>query len=117
MVSCFEKFVNALWDPVKNLFACNKDEGRIITSHMNRNTSDDPLLWCKDLEKHYYGDFSFATVQGNASMEDHSQVETGKNATFAGVYDGHGGSTASKYIRDHLFAHLMSESFFILFFC
>ncbi|KAL8144622.1 putative protein phosphatase 2C 43 [Apium graveolens] len=106
MFSCFEKFVNALSDPVRNLF--NKDEGRRITRNMNMNASDDPLLWYKDLEKHYYGDFSFATVQGNANMEDHSQVETGKNATFAGVYDGHGGSTASKYIRDHLFAHLMS---------
>lgn len=83
---------------------------------MSKNASDnDPLLWSKDLEKHYYGDFSFAMVQGNANMEDHSQVEIGRNATFAGVYDGHGGSKASKYIRDHLFAHLISESFTLFF--
>ncbi|KAL8456355.1 hypothetical protein ACS0TY_033709 [Phlomoides rotata] len=67
---------------------------------------DDALLWSKDLEKHSHGEYSFAVVQANTVIEDHSQVETGKNATFIGVYDGHGGPEASKYISDHLFNHL-----------
>lgn len=75
---------------------------------------DDALLWSKDLEKHSHGEYSFAVVQANTVIEDHSQVETGKNATFIGVYDGHGGPEASKYISDHLFNHLRSEISFSL---
>ncbi|XP_057783002.1 probable protein phosphatase 2C 43 isoform X2 [Salvia miltiorrhiza] len=68
---------------------------------------DDALLWSKDLEKHSHGEFSFAVVQANAVLEDQSQVETGRHATFVGVYDGHGGPEASRYISDHLFNHLI----------
>ena len=75
---------------------------------------DDTLLWYKDLEKHSCGEFSFAVVQANEVIEDHSQVETGSGAMFVGVYDGHGGPEASRFIRDHLFLHLMSESSEIL---
>ncbi|WOH03233.1 hypothetical protein DCAR_0522629 [Daucus carota subsp. sativus] len=109
MFSCVEKSENSFWGPVRNLFGRmrNKDEDSRNTSKNKNGGDDDPLMWCKDLEKHYCGDFSFATVQANQNMEDSSQVETGPNATFAGVYDGHGGSRASQYIRDHLFAHLM----------
>ncbi|KAK1367443.1 Protein-serine/threonine phosphatase [Heracleum sosnowskyi] len=70
-------------------------------------SAPDPLMWSKDLENHYYGEFSFAVVQGNSEIEDYSQVETGTNATFVGVYDGHGGSTTAHYIRDNLFLNLM----------
>lgn len=72
---------------------------------------DDSLLWSRELQRHSLGDFSMAVVQGNEVIEDHSQVETGKGAVFVGVYDGHGGPEASRYISDHLFAHLMSLSF------
>lgn len=71
---------------------------------------DDALLWCRDLDRHCCGEFSFAVVQANEILEDHSQVETGRDATFVGVYDGHGGPEASRFIRDHLFLHLMSET-------
>ncbi|KAK6126851.1 hypothetical protein DH2020_039412 [Rehmannia glutinosa] len=74
---------------------------------------DDALLWSRDLEKHYHGEFSFAVVQANEIIEDHSQVETGRHATFVGVYDGHGGSEASRYICDHMFHHLLSEAYVI----
>lgn len=74
---------------------------------------DDALLWSKDLEKHSHGEFSFAVVQANNVLEDQSQVETGKEATFVGVYDGHGGPEASRYISDHLFNHLISKIFFL----
>lgn len=75
---------------------------------------EDALLWSKDLEKHSHGEYSFAVVQANTVIEDRSQVETGKSATFIGVYDGHGGPEASKYISDHLFNHLKSEISFSL---
>lgn len=75
---------------------------------------DDALIWSKDLEKHSHGEFSFAVVQANAVLEDQSQVETGRHATFVGVYDGHGGPEASRYISDHLFNHLISETSYSL---
>uniref|UniRef100_A0A0E0K3Q6 Uncharacterized protein n=1 Tax=Oryza punctata TaxID=4537 RepID=A0A0E0K3Q6_ORYPU len=49
----------------------------------------DGLLWSRDLGCHAAGEFSFAVVQANETLEDHSQVETGSTATFVGVYDGH----------------------------
>lgn len=71
------------------------------------DSNGDALLWCKDLERHSCGDFSFAIVQANGVIEDHSQVETGRDATFVGIYDGHGGPEASRFICDHLFLHLI----------
>ncbi|KAL5983231.1 hypothetical protein ACLOJK_017315 [Asimina triloba] len=68
---------------------------------------DDALLWSRDLERHSLGEFSFAIVQANASIEDHGQVETCPDATFVGVYDGHGGPDASQFTSDHLFKHLV----------
>jgi pyruvate dehydrogenase phosphatase len=46
-------------------------------------------------------------VQANEVLEDHSQVETGAASTFVGVYDGHGGAEASRFISNHLSAHLV----------
>lgn len=136
MSSSLGKFVNSVWGSVKTRFSHkrNKNEssssrrrdesGPSRSSHMSKGGSSkrpndddddddsesppDPLMWSKDLEKHYYGEFSFAAVQANSEIEDYSQVETGPNATFVGVYDGHGGSATSNYIRDNLFRNLMS---------
>lgn len=83
----------------------NKDS---IIEDDSDSSIPDTLLWSKQLQKHSYGDFSFAVVQANEIIEDHSQVETGRDATFVGVYDGHGGPEASRYISDHLFLHLIS---------
>ena len=69
----------------------------------------DDLLWSRDLGRHAAGEFSFAVVQANEALEDHSQVETGAAATFIGVYDGHGGADAARFISDHLFAHLIRK--------
>ncbi|XP_074304869.1 putative protein phosphatase 2C 25 [Silene latifolia] len=75
----------------------NKDEGQ----------QQEPLLWSRDLDKHFLGEYSFAVFQANHIVEDHSQVEVGRNATFIGVYDGHGGPEASRFISDHLFHYLI----------
>ncbi|PWA35523.1 protein phosphatase 2C 43 [Artemisia annua] len=95
MKSLVQKFKSSLFART------NKGEGSSTDDH-------DDLLWSKDLEKHALGEFSFAVVQANHVLEDSSQVEIGQNATFVGVYDGHGGPEASNYVRDHLFTHLIS---------
>ncbi|XP_022747048.1 probable protein phosphatase 2C 68 [Durio zibethinus] len=112
MFSWLARIALACWRPVNRYALMNKDNNK------NNNDDDDELeedssslrdslLWCRDLEKHSYGDFSYAVVQANEIIEDHSQVETGKDATFFGVYDGHGGPDASRFISDHLFQNLI----------
>lgn len=76
----------------------------------------DGLLWFKDLGPHVCGEFSMAVVQANGLLEDQSQVESGKLSlhnsghfgTFVGVYDGHGGTEASRFVNDNLFLNLKS---------
>ncbi|XP_041023928.1 probable protein phosphatase 2C 68 [Juglans microcarpa x Juglans regia] len=102
MFSWLARMASACWKPVRRYARMNKDDINDVDSMLG-----DSLLWCRDLEKHSLGEFSFAVVQANEVIEDHSQVETGQNATFVGVYDGHGGPEASRFIRDHLFLHLL----------
>lgn len=66
----------------------------------------DGLLWHMDLKPHASGDFSIAVVQANSSLEDQSQVFTSPSATYVGVYDGHGGAEASRFVNAHLFSYL-----------
>ncbi|XVE61786.1 hypothetical protein DITRI_Ditri06bG0067100 [Diplodiscus trichospermus] len=76
----------------------------------------DGLLWYKDLGQHVYGEFSMAVMQANSLLEDQSQLESGPLSssssgpygTFIGLYDGHGGAEASRFIKDNLFCHLKS---------
>lgn len=68
----------------------------------------DDLLWHKGLKPHACGDYSMAVVQANSSLEDQGQVFTSPSATYVGVYDGHGGPEASRFINYHLFAFLHS---------
>ncbi|CAD5164146.1 probable protein phosphatase 2C 25 [Musa acuminata AAA Group] len=98
MFSWMGRFVAACWAPVRRYARMSKDE---------EEEDDDALLWSRDIGQHAAGDFSFAVVQANEVLEDHSQVETGRDATFVGVYDGHGGADASRFISNHLFLHLM----------
>ncbi|XP_031103218.1 probable protein phosphatase 2C 43 isoform X2 [Ipomoea triloba] len=63
-------------------------------------------IWSRDLDKHFYGDLSFAIVQANQTLEDYSQYDTGKDVLFAGVYDGHGGAEAANFISIHLLRHV-----------
>ncbi|KAI3471410.1 hypothetical protein Pfo_030774 [Paulownia fortunei] len=101
MFSWLGKTASSCLSPLSQYAHMNKDDDEALEGE------DDALLWSKDLEKHSHGEFSFAVVQANAVLEDQSQVETGRHATFVGVYDGHGGPEASRYISDHLFDHLL----------
>lgn len=66
----------------------------------------DELLWHMDLKPYVSGDYSIAVVQANSSLEDQGQVFTSPSATYVGVYDGHGGPEASRFITQHLFPFL-----------
>lgn len=66
----------------------------------------DGLLWHMDLKSHASGEFSIAVVQANNSLEDQGQVVTSPSATFVGVYDGHGGPDASRFVSNRLLPHL-----------
>jgi pyruvate dehydrogenase phosphatase len=59
-----------------------------------------------DLKPHASGDYSIAVVQANSNLEDQGQVFTSPSATYIGVYDGHGGPDASRFITNHLFPYI-----------
>ncbi|XP_059628225.1 probable protein phosphatase 2C 38 isoform X2 [Cornus florida] len=74
----------------------------------------DGLWWYKDSGNHVAGEFSMASIQANNILEDQSQLESGSmsslesgpHGTFVGVYDGHGGAEASRFVHDHLFSNI-----------
>ncbi|OAY75102.1 putative protein phosphatase 2C 43 [Ananas comosus] len=101
MFSWLSRIAAACMGPVRRYARMSKDEGG------GDDGGDDVLLWSRDIGRHAAGEYSFAVVQANEVIEDHSQVETGVAATFVGVYDGHGGADASRFISDHLFLHLV----------
>lgn len=70
----------------------------------------DGLLWFRDIGKYGSGEFSMAVVQANQVLEDQSQIESGPFGTFVGVYDGHGGPDAARYVCDHLFRNFQAIS-------
>ncbi|CAN6280374.1 unnamed protein product [Urochloa humidicola] len=105
MWSWLKKIASACLGPVRRYARTRKDEDGSDNGR-GGGVADD-LLWSRDLARHAAGEFSFAVAQANEVLEDHSQVETGAAATFVGVYDGHGGAEASRFISDHLFAHLI----------
>ncbi|KAL2323851.1 hypothetical protein Fmac_022909 [Flemingia macrophylla] len=88
------------------------------------------LLWSKDLGRHANGEFSMAVIQANNLLEDQSQLESGPFSssdesavgTFVGIYDGHGGPEAARFVNERLFkhikknhgmsAHVINEAFF-----
>ncbi|KAG6757902.1 hypothetical protein POTOM_038228 [Populus tomentosa] len=68
----------------------------------------DGLLWYRDIGRYGSGEFSMAVVQANQVLEDQSQIESGPFGTFVGVYDGHGGPEAARFVCDHLFRHFQA---------
>lgn len=69
----------------------------------------DGMLWQTELRPHAAGEFSMAAAQANMVMEDQAQVLASPAATLVGVYDGHGGPDASRFLRSRLFPHVQRE--------
>ncbi|XP_010558929.1 PREDICTED: probable protein phosphatase 2C 67 [Tarenaya hassleriana] len=77
----------------------------------NNTGKVDGLTWFKDLGLHAFGEFSMAMIQANGVMEDQCHIESGPlnfndpafQGTLVGVYDGHGGPEASRFIGDKIF--------------
>lgn len=89
------------------------DSVGVIGSNCNGTASGgregkDGLLWFRDIGRTAAGDFSMAVVQANQVLEDQSQIESGPFGTFVGVYDGHGGPDAARYVCDNLFRHFQA---------
>ncbi|KAF3508528.1 hypothetical protein F2Q69_00009635 [Brassica cretica] len=80
---------------------------------LGSRASGDGLLWQSELKPHAGGDYSIAVVQANSSLEDQSQVFTSSSATYVGVYDGHGGPEASRFVNRHLFPYIQKHVQFL----
>lgn len=115
MVSAtIRRIVSPCWRP--------SDTGEISGRHGDSSGRVDGLLWYKDSGRHAHGEFSMAVIQANKLLEDQSQLESGPLsltegtpvATFVGIYDGHGGPEASRFVNDSLFKNIKSEFFFTL---
>lgn len=90
-------------------FGRRHSEDRVDSVNGNGFGGKEGLLWFRDLGKYGSGDFSMAVVQANQVLEDQSQIENGPFGTFVGVYDGHGGPDAARYVCDHLFPHFQGQ--------
>ncbi|XP_042004377.1 probable protein phosphatase 2C 38 isoform X1 [Salvia splendens] len=79
----------------------------------------DKLWWYKDIGLHMYGELSMAVIQANNVLEDQCQVESGPmsymeagpQGTFVGIYDGHAGPEASRFINNHLLENIKRYTF------
>ncbi|KAI3470442.1 hypothetical protein Pfo_027105 [Paulownia fortunei] len=105
----WRKFVSPCWRP-------SAEDGGENSSNRGGDLSGraDGLWWYKDSGNHVNGEFSMAVIQANTVLEDHSQlesgsmssIESGPQGTFVGIYDGHAGPEASRFIRDRLFENI-----------
>ncbi|CAA0814475.1 Probable protein phosphatase 2C 38 [Striga hermonthica] len=109
VTTTWRKLVTPCWKPsVDNQGQNGSNSGDDLNGRV------DGLWWYKDLGNHIYGEFSMAVIQANNVMEDHSQLESGPmssveygpQGTFVGIYDGHAGPEASRFINGCLFENM-----------
>lgn len=109
MTPTWKKFVPPCWRPLVEGEGENSSNGGGDASGRA-----DSLWWYKNSGYHLNGEFSMAVIQANVVLEDHSQlesgpmssIESGPYGTFVGIYDGHAGPEASRFIRDRLFENI-----------
>ncbi|KAL2923901.1 putative protein phosphatase 2C 43, partial [Bienertia sinuspersici] len=85
------------------------DDDDIDICSVDSKNDDEVDVWSVELKKHFVGNFSMAVSQANENIEDRCQVEAFKDATFVGIYDGHGGQEAADYVLNHLFKHFIEH--------
>lgn len=108
------KLVSTCWRP--------SGEGENSRRGGDANGRVDGLLWYKDSGQHVGGEFSMAVIQANNLLEDNSQLESGPISslesgpygTFVGIYDGHGGPEAARFINERLFENIKSRTLSLL---
>lgn len=113
MLRGFMNLLSLCWKP----FGRPTDDftsGGVIGTNCGAKDTKDSLLWFYDYGKYASGEFSMAVVQANQVLEDQSQIESGPFGTFVGIYDGHGGPDAARYVCDNLFRRFQGSLSFIL---
>ncbi|KAI9081158.1 hypothetical protein K1719_036917 [Acacia pycnantha] len=99
------------WDPIRRgavRFDNVAAVASIFEGRVDCREGKDGLLSFRDVGKYGSGDFSMAVVQADRDLEDQSQIESGPLGTFVGVYDGHGGPEASRFVCYHLFRNFQA---------
>lgn len=107
-VAAFKKLIFPCWRPSVQTDGENSSRPGETLGRVNG------LWWYKDSGHHVNGEFSMAVIQANKTLEDQSQLEsgpmssldTGPHGTFVGVYDGHGGAEAARFVNNHLFNYI-----------
>lgn len=116
VTSTWKKYVYPCWKPTLD------NEGENSSSRGgDPGGSVDGLWWYKDLGHHVNGEFSMAVIQANNILEDQSQLESGSmslfesgpQGTFVGIYDGHAGAEAARFINGRLFENVKSMLFLL----
>ncbi|EYU39574.1 hypothetical protein ABFS82_06G192900 [Erythranthe guttata] len=110
VTTTWRKYVTPCWRPS----ADSRSENSTNRGSNLNSQSDDGLWWYKDLGNHIHGQFSMAVIQANVVLEDQSQLESGPmssiepgpQGTFVGVYDGHAGPEAARFINTRLFENI-----------
>ena len=105
------RFVSPCWKP--------SVEGENSSNGGDAAGRAEGLLWYKDSGQHVNGEFSMAVIQANNLLEDCSHLESGPmssaesgpHGTFVGVYDGHGGPEAARFVNERLFENIKSMFF------
>jgi len=108
VTTSLRKIISPCWKPSVQTDSENSSRGR------DADGRGDGLWWYKDSGQHINGEFSMAVIQANNTLEDQSQLESGPmssiqsgpQGTFVGIYDGHGGAEAARFINNHLFDNI-----------
>ncbi|XP_051120183.1 probable protein phosphatase 2C 38 [Andrographis paniculata] len=105
----WKNFMSPCWGVTGSSVDVTGSHGCSIKAGDEKGRSEG-LFWYKDMGYHSHGEYSMAVVQANNVLEDQSQIESGllgsTNGTFVGIYDGHAGPEASRFINYSLFENV-----------
>ncbi|XLS98661.1 hypothetical protein HN51_041396 [Arachis hypogaea] len=71
---------------------------------------NDPLIWSRELERHFSGSYSYACVRARPGPQlEFSHVGLGSRATLVGIYDGHNSLEVALHAYENLFDLLIGK--------